>query len=149
MNILMDGFPAEKYQSINDSLILFFPRCTAAIPFSDISKIKCSGIWDDEIGFISKKELMRYDSATGIGRRLGSSIIGGVLGFWGGGYVFIKLTDHSALENSEDAPMYALISAASGAVGGAMICYKLVESSDRRKIIDKIKEERKKGNLQK
>jgi len=149
MNIIMDGYYSDKYQSSNDSLILFFPTFTVSMPFSDISKIKCSGIWDDEIGFISKEELMRFGYTTGHKGRLGLSIAGGFFYFLGGGYLFVKLTDETALEHSENWYSYVFYSALGGAVAGTMICYKLVESSDRKKIVDKIKEERKKENLQK
>jgi hypothetical protein len=149
MNVFLDGFYTEKYQSVNDSLILFSPHFSTSVPFSDISEIKCSGLWDDEIGFISRKEFISHDSAMGLHGPLGASIMGSVLGFLGGGYFFVKITDHSELEHTDDWYSYVFGSALIGAVTGATICHKLVESTDRRKIINKIKEERKKGNFQK
>jgi|GEM_PF-5605545 len=148
MTVWMDGFYAENYQSINDSLMLFFPTYIAFVPFSNISKITCSGIWDDEIGFISKKEFMCVDSAIGLSRPLGTSILGCVLGFWGGGTLFVKLTDHTALEHSDGWYSYVFGSALAGAVAGAMICHELVKSSHTRKVVNRIREQRKKGNLQ-
>jgi hypothetical protein len=149
LKMVMDGYYSDKYMSSGDSLILFFPTFTASMPFSDISKIKCSGMWDTEIGFISEKELMRFDYKKGHNRRFGTSIASGLVGFLCGGCLFVKATDHTALEHSDDWYSYVFVSALGGALGGATICNKLIQSSDRRKIIEKIKEERIKGNLQK
>ncbi len=66
--------PVQKV--MNDTIIHSTGNITIAVPFKSIASIKCRGVWDEEVGFISEMEIEKYYEG---GFRIGFPILGALI----------------------------------------------------------------------
>jgi len=129
--LLMMEMPISTYSFTADSIIVSTNNFSSGIPFSKITKIDCRGIYDNELGFVSENELIKYMGEHSVF----TSVILGIVAGVASSVAIQQLINSNSYEIGEII-LFPFI------IGGSFLVDYLIITGEINTAIDKIKKER-------